>query len=143
MLINKTIKSSICLVLALLFIGTSNHCAVEDLFTTISNSVSGEIQPDHHSTPVNTHNHEESSGSHEHGQPHQLVSVQNQKTGADLVKIILIALPFSLIITLGNSFNLQMLQIKMLPRPIFHQPEQLKEFISSLVLAPQGPPSRS
>lgn len=143
MFFNNRIKSPLSFALVLLFLGTTNHCALEDFFTIISVSFQGKIQANHNSNPINNHNHEESSGSHEHGQPHQLVSVQSQKTGAELLKIFLITLPLYLIATHGKAINLQILQIK-LSHPFLYNPtDQLKKSISSLVSAPQGPPYRA
>ena len=141
MFFNDRIKSFLCIFLGFLIIGTSNHCAFEDLFITISNSIFGDSGSDLANSCAGGmcgHQDDDSSQSHEHGQSHQVLVVKVEKTSIDLSKIFFLLIPLlSLLIRVGGKAT----SSNQVIRKLFGAPpDQLRDFICSLSFAPQAPP---
>lgn len=137
---NRRIKSFICQFIAFLLIGTSYHCAFEELFATISTSILGEAAPSRATGCAGTTcgHQDDASQAHEHGQSHQLLALKGDKASIELNAIsiaIIPLLPFLILASRQSKTFPFQLRI-----PLHAPPEHLKDLITSLTFAPQAPP---
>lgn len=122
-----------------LFIGTSNHCFIEDLVATLTSDVLAAQTLDL------GHEHDESSeSSHGHGEIHSTLALVNEENDLNLSKLIINYVPLIFI----SKFALEFLlidkpQAKILSSLTIDPPGLLRQFIVSLTLASQAPPSAS
>ena len=129
---------------AFLILGTSNHCAFEDLIASLSKSVFGAQTPDHlpnHLGSSSNHKHHDSSESHEHGQYHSMAALNVGSRVVDFAKfaIVVVPLTFLLVFALGLSAPKKSL----IAGSFFatgDPPGLAQRLVHSLILAPQAPP---
>lgn len=132
------IRKLLVFLMMFLFIGTSNHCFFEDLFRSISSNLWGNELLD---IPCLDHGDKESSESHEHGENHSILAIDNLKSQSDFYKIFAVV-PLIFISKFSLSvFFYGTLQSKIFPIDHAFSPRFLKQFITSLTLASQAPPS--
>ena len=143
MFVHRRVKASICKVVAFLLIGTSYHCAFEELFATLSTSLLGETYSSSDTGCLGTacEHRNDSSQSHEHGQSHQLLVLKGEKASIALNKaftLLVAIIPLLLFLKrLPWRRNTVLLQ---LTSPLHAPPEHIKDLIASLTFAPQAPP---
>ena len=130
--------------MALLIVGTANHCIFEDFFASFSKIAFGAEVPEHlpnhlgHNTP---HEHEDSPKPHEHGQPHPVIAIHFEKATSDILKLMvaITSLCFVALYTFGFAVVGRKTDA-ILPFTTGDPPGFIGNFISSLTLAPQAPP---
>ncbi len=144
-----------CILISLLIIGASNHCALEDLFvltcfesTNSTDHNHTETQPHTENHPGAAHQHTHSTDDqhnnlpepHKHGQIHNILAVfKSENDSFSTLRILCLPLIslFSLLALLGlkespfKHLNLTVSQYRYMP---------LSSMIGSLLLASQAPP---
>lgn len=126
-----------------LILGASNHCVFEELFVYLQKTVLNLEVHDHlpnHPGATSSHKHENSSESHQHGQPHAVFALTSGKTVVSNSYFLLICIP------IVSIFLLQTLTKSQTSRKIFYfatddPARYLKRALSSLTSAPQAPPA--
>lgn len=127
---------------AFLIFAASNHCVIEELLGTFSQAIIEIDIAEHHDNHLGSssqHTHDESSESHQHGQPHQLVIKQAERNFFEMLLffiplILLTTLTFKICATLAFQ-KIKLLCIAAYGAAVF------EKFIISLIAAPQAPPS--
>ena len=140
----KRPKAFLSLLMALLIVGTANHCIFEDFFASFSKIVFGTEVPEHlpnhlgHKTPPA---HNDSPQPHEHGQPHSVIAFRFEKASSDFLTLLLAisSLCFVAIYSFGFAVVGRKTEV-ILPFTTGDPPGFIGTFISSLTLAPQAPP---
>ena len=143
MFLNRRVKAFICKVVAVLLIGTSYHCAFEELFATLSTSILGEATSSIDNGCVGTacEHRNDSSQSHEHGQSHQLLVLKAEKASAALNKIFTVLIAIIPLLFFLRRLPWQTNTVFLeLTNPLHVPPEHLRDLMASLTFAPQAPP---
>jgi len=140
----KRPKAFLSLLMALLIVGTANHCVFEDFFASFSKIVFGTEVPDHlpnHLGSNTSPQHNDSPEPHEHGQPHTVMAIHFEKATSDILKLMvaITLLCFVALYTFGYAVVGRKTEV-VLPLTTGDPPGFLGNFISSLTLAPQAPP---
>lgn len=131
--------------MVLLVVGTANHCFFEDFFSLFSKIVFGTEELQHlpnHLGSNTSHKHDDSTESHEHGQPHPVIAIRFEKASSDFL-MNLLATILSVYLLVACTFGFSVIKIKtdiIVPFTIADPPGFIRKFISSLTLAPQAPP---
>ena len=130
--------------MALLIVGTANHCVYEDLFLSFSRVVLGAEAPEHlpnHLESNASHQHNDSSEPHEHGQPHPVLAIHFDKATADILKLRIAITSLSLVALCSVELAfVEGITEGVLPFTTGDPPGILGQFISSLTIAPHAPP---
>lgn len=140
----KAPKAFLSLLMALLIVGTANHCIFEEFFASFSKIVFGTEVPEHLPNHVGSnapHKHNDAPEPHEHGQPHTVIAIHFEKATSDILKLMvaIISLCFVALYTFGYAVDGRRTE-SILPVTTGDPPGFLGNFISSLTLAPQAPP---
>ena len=130
--------------MALLLVGTANHCIFEEFFASFSKIAFGaeesEHRPNHlgHNTP---HEHNDSPEPHEHGQPHSLIAFRFEKAPSDILTLLVTLSSLSLVLVYSSGFALvEKKTDTVLSFTTGEPPSSIGSFIFSLTQAPQAPP---
>ncbi len=144
-----TIKRRHSRLLALCFVflvlGTSNHCALEDLFAFLSNKIISADVSQHHPNHLGSnskHKHGDSSESHEHGSTHPIVALVYGRGIVNVAILLSVLVPLMFISVFGIRLRfLNQPARGTLPLTIGSPLGYLRQFIFSLTSAPQAPPA--
>ena len=143
MFVNRRVKAFICKCAAVLLIGTSYHCAIEELISTLSTSILGGTPSsgDNGCGGTTCEHRNDSSQSHEHGQTHQLLVLKAEKASAALNKIFKVLISIIPLLFFLRRLPWQPNSVLLeLTNPLHTPPEHLRDLIASLTFAPQAPP---
>lgn len=142
----KNRRYSVVMAMCMMFLilGISNHCVLEDLFVSLVSKSFGLELPNHvpnHLGSTSEHKHNDSSESHEHGQPHPVVVLNTQKSDVDFVTLVALLLPFTFLSVFALRSTLRDAKTLGTVRPTGDPPGYLRLCILSLTSAPQAPPA--
>ena len=130
---------------AFLILGTSNHCAFEDLLASLSKSFFGAHAPDHlpnHLGSSSNHKHHDSSESHEHGQYHSMAALNVGSRVVDFAKFAIVIVPLTFLLDFAHGFSAPMKSLRVgLSFTKGDPPGSFQRLVHSLILAPQAPPA--
>ena len=129
---------------AFLILGTSNHCAFEDLIASLSKSFFGAQTPDHlpnHLGSSSNHKHHDSSDSHEHGQYHSMAALNVGNRTVDFAKLAIVIAPLTFLLVFALGLSAPMKSLTAGSSFATGDPPGLSQrLVHSLILAPQAPP---
>ena len=137
-------RSLFGVLLALLFLGSSNHCVVEELFVSLGTGLFSLEAPSHlpnHPGSHSQHKHHSDSESHSHGQPHPILIFNTAKDAVDFDSFPGVWLPLTLlsIFVLHSKIDWKSKKV-FLSHGANDPPDCTIRSINCLTAAPQAPP---